>query len=389
MNDGNSIPQVGLGVWQTPPEDTERAVATAFDAGYRHIDTAAAYRNEREVGQALEKSGLSRDDVFITTKLWNADHGYDSTLTAFDKSMKRLGLAGSDDYLDLYLIHWPMPAKCAFVETFEAFAHLRDQGRIRSIGVSNFEPEHLRTLVDATGIVPTVNQIELHPLFQQEELREVHAQLGIATEAWSPLGRGSLLSNDTVVAVAEAQGKTPAQVLIRWHIQLGNIVIPKSVTPERIVSNFDVFDFELSEQDMASISVARRRHSVGSRSTNLRTSQDRCDDMTWSAAAIPTVTLNDDHTMPVLGSGVGELSDSETEQAVPAALEAGYRMIDTAAAYGNEAAVGRAIASSGVPREEMFVTTKLATAGSGLPVVPGCAEGQPSSGSASTTSTCT
>ncbi len=250
LNDGNSIPQVGLGVWQTPPEDTERAVATALDAGYRHIDTAAAYQNEREVGQALAKSGVARDEVFITTKLWNADQGYDSTLTAFDKSMKRLGL----DHLDLYLIHWPMPGKGAFVETFKAFAHLREQGRIRSIGVSNFEPEHLRELVDATGIVPTVNQIELHPLLQQEELREVHAQMGIATEAWSPLGQGSLLKNDTVVSVAEAHGKTPAQVLIRWHMQLGNIVIPKSVTPERIVSNFDVFDFELSEQDMASVS---------------------------------------------------------------------------------------------------------------------------------------
>jgi 2,5-diketo-D-gluconate reductase A len=251
LNDGNSIPQVGLGVWQTPPEDTERAVATALDAGYRHVDTAAAYRNEREVGQALEKSDLPRDEVFVTTKLWNADQGYDSTLTAFDKSMKRLRL----DYLNLYLIHWPMPAMGAFVETFKAFAHLREQGRIRSIGVSNFAPEHLRTLVDSTGIVPAVNQIELHPLLQQEELRELHAQLGVATEAWSPLGQGSLLANETVVAVAEAQEKTPAQVLIRWHIQLGNIVIPKSVTPERIVSNFDVFDFELSEQDMAAISA--------------------------------------------------------------------------------------------------------------------------------------
>jgi 2,5-diketo-D-gluconate reductase A len=257
LNDGNSMPQVGLGVWQTPPEDTERAVTTALDAGYRHIDTAAGYFNEREVGKAIENaatSGLPREDVFVTTKLWNADQGYDSTLAAFDASMDRLGFSGSADYLDLYLIHWPMPAKNAFVDTFKAFAHLRDQGRIRSIGVSNFEPEHLRILVDATGIVPAVNQIELHPLLQQQELREAHAQLGIATEAWSPLGQGSLLSNPTVTAVAEARGKTPAQVLIRWHIQLGNIVIPKSVTPERIVSNFDVFDFELTEQDMASIS---------------------------------------------------------------------------------------------------------------------------------------
>lgn len=247
LNDGNAIPQVGLGVWQTPPEATERAVATALEAGYRHIDTAAAYQNEREVGQALAKSGLRREDVYITTKLWNADQGYDSTLAAFDKSMERLGL----EYLDLYLVHWPMPKTNKYVDTFKAFAYLRDQGRIRSIGVSNFEPEHLRTLIDATGVVPAVNQIELHPLLQQQELREVHAELGIATEAWSPLGQGSLLANPTVTSVAEAHGRTPAQVLIRWHIQLGNIVIPKSVTPERIVSNFDVFDFELSEQDMA------------------------------------------------------------------------------------------------------------------------------------------
>jgi 2,5-diketo-D-gluconate reductase A len=254
LNDGNAIPQVGLGVWQTPPEDTERAVTTALEAGYRHIDTAAAYGNEREVGNAVAKSGVPREEVYLTTKLWNSDQGYDSTLAAFDASMDNLGLADSDAYLDLYLIHWPMPAKNAFVDSFKAFAHLRDQGRIRSIGVSNFEPEHLRILVDATGIVPAVNQIELHPLLQQQELREVHAQLGIATEAWSPLGQGSLLSNPTVTAVAEGHGKTPAQALIRWHIQLRNIVIPKSVTPERIVSNFDVFDFELSEQDMASIS---------------------------------------------------------------------------------------------------------------------------------------
>ncbi|OBB17332.1 aldo/keto reductase [Mycolicibacterium elephantis] len=250
LNDGNSIPQVGLGVWQTPPEDTERAAATALDAGYRHIDTAAAYGNEREVGQAVAKSGLAREDVFVTTKLWNSDQGYDSTLKAFDASMQRLGT----DYLDLYLIHWPVPANDAYVDTFKAFAHLRDQGRIRSIGVSNFEPEHLRKLIDATGIVPAVNQIELHPRLQQHELRELHAQLGIATEAWSPLGQGSLLTHPAVTAVAEAHGKTSAQVLIRWHIQLGNIVIPKSVTPARIVSNFDVFDFELSEQDMASVS---------------------------------------------------------------------------------------------------------------------------------------
>lgn len=249
LNDGNAIPQVGFGVFQTPPEETERAVTIALEAGYRHVDTAAAYRNERGVGKAFAESGLPREDVFITTKLWNSDQGYDSTLKAFDASVDRLGV----DYVDLYLVHWPMPARNTFVDTFKAFSQLRDQGRVRSIGVSNFEPEHLRILVDATGIVPAVNQVELHPLLQQEELREVHKQLGIATEAWAPLGQGSLLDNPKVAEVAQRHGKTPAQVLIRWHIQIGNIVIPKSVTPERIVSNFDVFDLELSEQDVASI----------------------------------------------------------------------------------------------------------------------------------------
>lgn len=259
LNDGNSIPGVGLGVWQTPPDDTERAVAAALEAGYRHIDTAAAYGNEVETGRAIAGSGLARSDVFLVTKLWNADQGYDRTLAAFDASADRLGV----DYLDLYLIHWPLPEQNTFVETFKAFAYLRDQGRIRSIGVSNFEPEHLRTLVDATGIVPAVNQIELHPLLPQHELRELHAQLGTATEAWSPLGQGSLLTNPTVTEVAERHGKTGAQVLIRWHIQLGNIVIPKSVNPERIVSNFDVFDFELSDQDMSSISALENGTRLG------------------------------------------------------------------------------------------------------------------------------
>ncbi len=250
LNDGNSIPAVGLGVFQVPPADTERAVGAALRAGYRHVDTAAAYGNERETGRALAESGVPRDQLYVVTKLRNADQGYDSTLAAFDASLDRLGL----DYLDLYLIHWPMPALNKFVDTFKAFAHLRDQGRIRSIGVSNFEPEHLTMLVDATGIVPAVNQIELHPRFTQRELREVHAQRGIATEAWAPLGRGALLSHPTVTAVADQTGRTPAQVLIRWHIQLGNIVIPKSVNPSRIASNFDVFDFELSPADMESIS---------------------------------------------------------------------------------------------------------------------------------------
>jgi 2,5-diketo-D-gluconate reductase A len=251
LNDGTSIPVVGLGVWQTPAEDTERAVSAALHAGYRHIDTAAAYGNEAGVGRAVAASGIPREDVFVVTKLWNSDQGYEKTLAAFDASMARLGL----DYLDLYLIHWPTPAQNLFIDTFKAFAHLRDQGRIRAIGVSNFEPEHLKLLIDATGIVPAVNQIELHPRLPQAELREVHARYGIATEAWSPLGQGSLLEDPIVTAIAERHGKTPAQVLIRWHIQLGNIVIPKSVNPDRIASNFNVFDFELSEADIASIAT--------------------------------------------------------------------------------------------------------------------------------------
>jgi 2,5-diketo-D-gluconate reductase A len=254
LNDGNAIPSVGLGVFQTPPKATEQAVGAALGAGYRHIDTASGYNNEREVGRAIAKSGIPRTDIFVVTKLWNADQGYDNTMKAFEKSAKRLGLNGKGGYLDLYLIHWPVPAIGEFVDTWRAFAALRDLGHIRSIGVSNFAPEHLNTLIDATGIVPVVNQIELHPLLTQVELREVHKQLGIATEAWSPLGQGRLLDHPTITGVADAYGKTPAQVMIRWHLQIGNIVIPKSVNPERIASNFDVFDFELSEDDVTSIS---------------------------------------------------------------------------------------------------------------------------------------
>ncbi len=249
LNDGNSIPAVGFGVFQIEPADTEQAVGAALQAGYRHIDTAAAYGNERETGRAVANSGIPRDQLYVVTKLWNADQGYDSTLKAFDASMNRLGL----DHLDLYLIHWPLPRSNTFVDTFKAFAHLRDQGRIASIGVSNFEPEHLQMVIDFTGIVPAVNQVELHPRLTQTVLRETHARLGVATEAWGPLGQGSLLSHPTITAIAENRDRTPAQVLIRWHLQLGNIVIPKSVNPERIMSNFDVFDFELNADEMSSI----------------------------------------------------------------------------------------------------------------------------------------
>lgn len=251
LNDGHSIPSVGFGVFQIPPAATVDAVGVALRAGYRHLDTAAMYNNERQTGRAIADSGVPRDQLYVVTKLWNSDQGYDRTMAAFDASMNRLGL----DYLDLYLIHWPVPQANKYIETFTAFAHLRDQGRIRSIGVSNFEPQHLTLLIDGTGIIPAVNQIELHPRLQQAELREVHARLGIATEAWAPLGRGALLTDPTISTVAQRRGRTPAQVLIRWHLQLGNIVIPKSVHPTRIASNFDVFDFELSDQEMAAISA--------------------------------------------------------------------------------------------------------------------------------------
>lgn len=250
LNDGNSIPRLGFGVYQISPADTESAVAGALQAGYRHIDTAALYGNEREVGRAITASAVPRDEVYVVTKLWNSDQGYDSALSAFEASMDRLGL----DFLDLYLIHWPLPSRGKFIDTFRALAHLRDQGRIASIGVSNFEPEHLETLIDGTGIVPVVNQIELHPSFTQAKLREVHARLGIATEAWAPLGRGLLLSHPTVTTLAQRYGKTPAQVILRWHLQLGNIAIPKSVRLDRIASNVDVFDFELGESEMAALS---------------------------------------------------------------------------------------------------------------------------------------
>jgi 2,5-diketo-D-gluconate reductase A len=230
-------------------------VAAALDAGYRHIDTAAAYGNEREVGKAIKASGLPREEVFIVTKLWNGDQGYDATMVAFEQSAERLGVGQPGDYLDMYLIQWPVPAIGEFVDTFRALAALHDLGRIRSIGVSNFEPEHLNTLIDATGIVPVVNQIELHPLLPQTELREMHSKVGIATAAWSPLAQGSLLRDPKITAIAARHAKTAAQVLIRWHLRLGNIVIPKSVNPERIVSNFHVFDFELSDDDMASIAT--------------------------------------------------------------------------------------------------------------------------------------
>jgi 2,5-diketo-D-gluconate reductase A len=249
LHDDIEMPRLGFGVFQVPPGETQRAVELALEAGYRHIDTAAAYRNEKGVGAALAASGLPREDYFVTTKLWNSQQGYESTLPAFEASLDRLGL----DHVDLYLIHWPVPTKGLFLDTWRAFEQIHGEEAARTIGVSNFRIEDLQLLERETEMRPTVNQIELHPYLQQADLRAWHAEHGIVTEAWSPLAQGELLDDETIVAVAEDHGRTPAQVILRWHMQLGNVVIPKSVTPARIRENIEIFDFELSDEDLEAI----------------------------------------------------------------------------------------------------------------------------------------
>ncbi|MFB7650717.1 MULTISPECIES: aldo/keto reductase [unclassified Streptomyces] len=261
LNNGVEMPQLGFGVWQVPDDEAETAVVQALEAGYRSIDTAAIYGNEEGTGRALAASGVAREDLFVTTKLWNSDQGYDTTLRAFDASLAKLGL----EYLDLYLIHWPMPAKERYVDTYKAFEKLLADGRVRAIGVSNFLPEHLERLTGETSVVPAVNQIELHPHLQQHASREVHAEQGIATEAWSPLGSGKgILEIPAIVAIAQKHNRTPAQVVLRWHLQLGNVVIPKSVTPSRIKENIDVFGFTLDTEDLAAISALNEDRRLGS-----------------------------------------------------------------------------------------------------------------------------
>jgi 2,5-diketo-D-gluconate reductase A len=259
LNDGNHMPQLGFGVFQIPEAETARAVDTALKTGYRSIDTAAAYRNEAGVRDAVLTNELQRGDVFIATKLQNSDHGRHRVPRGFEASLDKLG----GDYIDLYLIHWPIPQKGQTVETWEALVELQREERVRSIGVSNFRVEDLERIIDATGVVPAVNQIELHPRLQQLELRRFHEEHGIKTEAWSPLGQGALLDDPTIEKIASAHGRTPAQIVLRWHIQLGNIVIPKSVTPSRIEENFKIFDFELSDHDMHALFELNREERTG------------------------------------------------------------------------------------------------------------------------------
>jgi len=259
LNNGVTVPAVGFGVFQTPSDETIAAVETALRAGYRHIDTAAAYGNEREVGRAIDASGLDRDDVFVETKVWISDYGYDATLHAFDKSAAKLGL----EQIDLLILHQPMPGRFGLtIEAYRALETLLDDGRVRAIGVSNFMPDHLARLSDASSVTPAVNQIEVHPYFRQPDVLAANAERNIVSQAWSPIGgitfyrdgsKGSTLQDPTIVEIATALDRTPAQVMLRWHLQQGRQVIPKSVTPSRIAENVDVFDFDLTADQLAAI----------------------------------------------------------------------------------------------------------------------------------------
>ncbi|MBU1336135.1 MAG: aldo/keto reductase [Alphaproteobacteria bacterium] len=266
LNDGKTIPQLGFGVWEIPNSSVAKTVVTAIEAGYRSIDTAQGYGNEEGVGQGIVDSGLPREELFITSKLRTKDQGYDATLKSFMGSLDRLGL----DYLDLFLIHWPVPKHDRYSDTWKAFVQLQRDGRIRSIGVSNFLQDHLERIIGDSGVVPAVNQIELHPEFQQRDVRAFHSQHNIAIECYSPLGRGQVLGNDIIGRIAARHGTSPAQVIIRWHVQQGLIAIPKSVRPERIKANIDVFGFALDEDDMAAIATLDKSDGkmVGDPATN-------------------------------------------------------------------------------------------------------------------------
>ncbi|MGZ4459944.1 MAG: aldo/keto reductase [Nocardioidaceae bacterium] len=259
LNNGIEIPQLGFGVFQIKPEETKQATLAALEVGYRHIDTAEMYGNEKEVGEAVRASKIDRDDIFVTSKLNNGFHAYDEALTAFDQTLKDLAF----DYLDLFLVHWPLPGVGDFVETWKAMEEIYSSGRVKAVGVSNFNPHHLRRLHGETTVVPAVNQVEIHPYFGNEDVRAFDAEHGIATEAWSPIAQGKVLDDATLVRIAESHGKTPAQVTLRWHIQRGDIVFPKSVTRSRVEENFDIFDFELSGTDMTDITALNKDERIG------------------------------------------------------------------------------------------------------------------------------
>ncbi|UOQ88470.1 aldo/keto reductase [Agromyces endophyticus] len=265
LADGHAVPQLGYGLYKVPADDAARLAGEAIAAGYRHLDTAAFYANERGTGEAVRAAEVPRDELFVTSKVWKDDNGYDETLHAFDATMRRLAL----ERLDLYLIHWPVPSTDRYVETWRALVRLRDEGRVRSIGVSNFHAHHLERIIGETGVMPVVNQVELHPRLPQTELRAFHEARGIRTEAWSPLARGRLLDDPVLAGLAAAHGRSPAQIVLRWHVQLGNIVIPKASSPERIRENLDVFDFDLGPADLAAIAAL---------ATGERTGRDPDDD---------------------------------------------------------------------------------------------------------------
>jgi 2,5-diketo-D-gluconate reductase A len=260
LNNGVSIPQLGFGVFHIDPDETKDATLQAFEVGYRHIDTAQMYGNEKGVGEAIAESGLARDEIFVTSKLNNGFHARADALEAFDQTLERLDL----EKIDLFLIHWPLPGiDVDFVETWKALEEIYASGRARSIGVSNFQPTHLRRLLQETDVVPAVNQIEVHPYLTQDEVRAVNAEHGIATEAWSPIAQGLVLDNPVITGIANDHGKSPAQVVLRWHVQRGDIVFPKSVTRERVEENFDIFDFELSQSEIGFISALNKDERTG------------------------------------------------------------------------------------------------------------------------------